>query len=112
MKPSIVVQADCGPQSTLFAKFAGVVETMAPHTDVVDSNLCFEQGNARMVAAYLYTMIPFWPEHTIFVTLMNSQRKIAIRLKNGRILLGSDDGFASMGIYAFGFDSAREVDLD
>lgn len=112
MKPSIAVQSDCGVASTTFAKFTGMVQRIAPNTDVVENNLSFETGNARQVAAYLYTLIPFWPENTIFVSLMNNDRKIAVRLANGRILMGSDDGFITMGIHHFGFDNARLISLE
>ena len=107
MKPSVVIQSDCGYASTTFAKFAGMIETIAPHTDVVETNLSFEKGDSLPMSAYLYTLVPFWRDGTIFVSLMNDERKVAIQLENNSILLGSDDGFSTMCIEHFGFKGAR-----
>ena len=44
---SVVIHSDSGTSGTLYAKAAGIVETISPGTDAVDASQAFEKGNVR-----------------------------------------------------------------
>ena len=73
---SVVIHSDSGTYSTLYAKAAGIIETLSPGTDAVDADQAFEKGNVRQVSAYLFTTVPFWPDGTVFVSLVGDGEPI------------------------------------
>lgn len=112
MKPSIVIHYDHGLGSTLYAKLAGIIQTISPSTEVVEANLAIEKGNTPMLSAYLYTSVPFWPDNTIFISIVGKGKPVAVFLPNGSCILSYDNGDASFTCHHFGFDSAYEIDTD
>ena len=109
MKPAVVILSDCGLASVRFAQMAGVIESLAPHTDVSAGSLVFEKNNIPQISAYLFTAVPFWPAGTVFLSDAGEGKLIAVRLPSGTILIGPDNGFATVSVYSFGYDCAWEV---
>ncbi|MEA5050307.1 MAG: SAM-dependent chlorinase/fluorinase [Oscillospiraceae bacterium] len=107
IRPSIVVQSDCGLASTEFCKIAGSIESAVPDTDVVDCNIALEKGNVPQASAFLYTVLPFWPDGTIFLSLVGEGRPVAVRTSSGSVIVTPDNGTATMCIRSFGFGGAR-----
>ncbi|MBQ6222387.1 MAG: SAM-dependent chlorinase/fluorinase [Solobacterium sp.] len=112
MKPAVVIQSDCGYPSTLFARTAGVIESLSPHTQISAESLGMEKNNIRMVSAYLFTCVPFWPDGTIFLTLLGEGKSVAVRLSSGSILISPDNGICTMCAASFGLDEARHIRND
>ncbi|MBQ2085866.1 MAG: SAM-dependent chlorinase/fluorinase [Oscillospiraceae bacterium] len=110
--PSVVIHSDSGTSSTLYAKTAGIVETISPGTDAVDASQAFECGNVRQVSAFLFTSVPFWPKGTVFVSLVGEGEPIAVRLSSGSIILSPNNGTATMCIDSIGFSDAVLIDPD
>ncbi len=109
---SVVIHSDAGTASTFFARAAGIVETVSPGTDAVDASQNFEKDNAAMVSAYLYTSVPFWPDGTVFLSMVGSGEPIAVRLRNGSYIVSPNNGTATMSAGLLGFDSSRHIDPD
>ncbi len=107
---SVVIHSDAGTASTLYAKAAGIIETVSPGTDAVDASQNFEKGNAAMVSAYLFTSVPFWPDGTVFLSLVGDGEPIAARLKNGSYIVSPNNGTLTMTAGLLGFDCARHID--
>ena len=109
---SVVIHSDSGTGDTLYAKAAGLVETISPGTDAVDASQAFEKGNVRQVSSYLYTSVPFWPDGTVFVSLVGDGDPVAVKLPSGSIILSPNNGTATMCVESFGMDEAVIVDPD
>ena len=109
-RPSVVIHSDSGTSDTLYAKAAGIVESLSPGTDAVDASQSFERGNVRQVSAYLFTSVPFWPDGTIFVSLVGDGAPIAVRLSSGSIILSANNGTCTMCASAIVFRDAVMID--
>lgn len=109
---SVVIHSDSGTYSTLYAKAAGIIETLSPGTDAVDADQAFEKGNVRQVSAYLFTTVPFWPDGTVFVSLVGDGEPIAVRLMTGSIIVSPNNGTATVCADSLGIESARAVDRE
>ena len=96
MKPSVIIHNDCERGSVEFAKLAGIINTVSQNSDVVDANQYFEKDNAAMTGAYLFTTVPFWPEGSIFLSLVGQGRSIAVVLNNSSIIVTRDNGTVTM----------------
>lgn len=109
-RASVVIHSDSGTADTLYAKAAGIMETVSPGTDVVDASQAFEHGNVRQVSAYLFTSVPFWPDGTIFVSLVGEGKPIAVRLSSGSVILSANNGTCTMCASAVGLRDAVMID--
>ncbi|MBR4928515.1 MAG: SAM-dependent chlorinase/fluorinase [Oscillospiraceae bacterium] len=107
---SVVIHSDSGTSDTLYAKAAGIVETISPGTDAVDASQAFERGNVRQVSSFLFTSVPFWPDGTIFVSLVGEGDPIAVRLSNGSVIVSPNNGTATMCIDSIGFSGSVLID--
>ena len=96
MKPSIIVHNDCDFNSVEFVKLAGIINSISPNTDVVDASQYFEKDDVIKVGAYLFTTVPFWPEGSVFLSLVGKGKPIAVVLNNNNIIITRDNGTVSM----------------
>ena len=107
---SVVIHSDSCTSGTLYAKAAGIVETISPGTDAVDASQAFEKGNVRQVSAFLFTSVPFWPDGTVFVSLVGEGSPIAVKLNNGSVIISPNNGTATMCIDSIGFSGSVLID--
>ncbi|MGI5887968.1 MAG: SAM-dependent chlorinase/fluorinase [Oscillospiraceae bacterium] len=105
--PSVVIHDQSGFASTHFAQAAGIIETIQPRVDVDNCNPGIEKGNVRQISAYLFTNVPFWPDGTIFISFVGTGRPVAVKFKNGSILLSPDNGTCTMCAGILGISEAR-----
>ena len=108
----VVLFLDCGDASGQFAKAAGLIQRLAPHTDVSAGQLNFEKGNVRQVAAFLYTTVRYWPDGSVFVSLVGEGRPAAALLSNGSVILSPDNGTATMCAADLGLEKTYLVDTE
>ena len=104
---SVVIHSDRGTGDTLFAKIAGTILSITPGCDVVDGSQGMEKDNVRQISAYLFTTVPFWPDGTLFLSCVGDGDPIAVRLKNGSVILSPNNGTATMCVDSLGMESAR-----
>ena len=112
MASSVVIHSDSGTYSTLFAKAAGIIASLAPEAEIVDACQEFEQGNIRQISAYLFTSVPFWPDGTIFLSLAGEGEPIVVRLASGSYIISPNNGTATMCVKSFGVESVRFIDTE
>ena len=104
---SVVIHSDRGTGDTLFAKIAGTILSITPGCDVVDGSQGMEKDNVRQISAYLFTTVPFWPDGTLFLSYVGDGEPVAVRLKNGSVILSPNNGTATMCVDSLGMESAR-----
>lgn len=112
MKKVIAFHSDCGTLSTQVGKVFGTIKSLAPDTVIESCNVGFEKDNIPQLSAYLFTTVPYWPENSLFLSYMGSGKPIAVKLKNGSVIVSYDNGTSTMCVEHLGFDSAVEIDLE
>jgi len=111
VRNNVVIHSDSGTASTLYARAAGLIESLFPGTEAVDASQNFEKGNIPQVSAYLFTTVPFWPDGTVFLSLCGSGDPVAVYLESGSVIISPNNGTATMCTGAFGMREVRMVDV-
>jgi S-adenosylmethionine hydrolase len=67
----IVLLTDFGLQDSYIGMMKGVIASIAPHVDVVDLTHGIPPGDVHQGAFHLWQSIPFFPDRTIFVAVVD-----------------------------------------
>ena len=113
MKPCIVLQSDFGLSTGLPASMTAVIAKTDPEIRIYD--LCHEvrEYDIRQGASILASTFPYWPDGTIFVSVVDpgvgtDRRSCVALMDNGSLVVTPDNGTLSLL-----FDRIREVrDID
>ena len=113
MKPTIVVQTDFGIGGG--GVMHGTIKKVDPELDVFDANHQVEKFNVRNAARSLNHMVPYWPEGTIFVSVVDpgvgTARKASVaKLKNGSYVVSPDNGTLTILLENPGIEEIRVID--
>ena len=99
MKPIIAIQTDfgVGGGSTVH----GTCLMVDPELEVYEISHSIERFNIRAAARSLYNIVPFWPEGTVFVSVIDpgvgtSRRASVALLNNGSYVVTPDNGSLSL----------------
>ncbi|MDO4198169.1 MAG: SAM-dependent chlorinase/fluorinase [Erysipelotrichaceae bacterium] len=112
MNKVIAYHSDCGLYSTEPGKVCGLIKTLSPDTIVESCSVGFEKDNIMQLSAYLFTTLPYWPDNSLFLSLMGKGRPVAVKTDNGSIIVSYDNGTATMCVKHFGFKGAVLIDED
>ncbi|MBQ6452533.1 MAG: SAM-dependent chlorinase/fluorinase [Solobacterium sp.] len=100
MKPFVVLQSDFGVSTGLPASMTAVITKIDPEIRIYD--LCHEvrEYDMRQAGRILLSTYPYWPEGTIFVSVVDpgvgtSRRSCAALLDNGSVIITPDNGTLS-----------------
>ncbi len=100
MKPCIVLQSDFGLSTGLPASMTAVIVKIDPQIHIYD--LCHEvrEYDIRQAGSILASTVPYWPDGTIFVSVVDpgvgtTRRSCAAMLKNGSVVITPDNGTLS-----------------
>lgn len=109
MKPCIVLQSDFGISTGLPASMTAVIVKTDPEIRVFD--LCHEvrEYDIRQASSILASTFPYWPDGTIFVSVVDpgvgtDRRSCVALMDNGSYVVTPDNGTLSRL-----FDRIREV---
>lgn len=99
MKPTVVLQSDFGHGGG--GAMAGVIKSIDSQVPVYDLNHMLEPLNVRDAAYSLSTVTPFWPDGTVFVSVVDpgvgtQRRSVVAKLKNGSFIVTPDNGTLTM----------------
>lgn len=100
MKPCIVLQTDFGLSTGLPASMNAVITKVDPEIRIYD--LCHEvrEYDIRQASSLLYSTYPYWPDGTVFVSVVDpgvgtTRKSCVAKLKNGSYLITPDNGTLS-----------------
>ncbi|MBO4888517.1 MAG: SAM-dependent chlorinase/fluorinase [Firmicutes bacterium] len=105
MKP-LIIHMDCGPASTEWAKVAGLCQKICPGLNISQGTLTMP--DSLTISAYLYTTLPYWPEGSVFLSLVqkgftkaasdraSASLSVAVQMPNGSIILSPNNGTATV----------------
>lgn len=113
MKPTIVIQTDFGVGGG--GAMTGVIKNIDQEVDVYNANHSIEKFNVRAAARSLSHLVPYWPEGTIFVSVIDpgvgtARRASVAKLKNGSYVVTPDNGALTTLLENPGVEAIRIID--
>ncbi|MBQ9328119.1 MAG: SAM-dependent chlorinase/fluorinase [Solobacterium sp.] len=115
MKPIIVLQTDFSNTWNAVASMKGVIKLVDKELEIVD--LCHEikQFDPWEASLSLASTVPYWPDDTIFVSVVDpgvgtTRRAAAAKLNNGIVVITPDNGTLTHLKYHPGIAEVREID--
>ncbi|MFV0465760.1 MAG: S-adenosyl-l-methionine hydroxide adenosyltransferase family protein [Lachnospiraceae bacterium] len=114
MAAAIVFQSDFGLVDGAVSAMHGVAVTVSPSLKVFDLTHEIPQYDIWEASYRLIQTIDYWPEGTVFVSVVDpgvgsSRRSIAIRTKSGKYVITPDNGTLTHIAKMTGIESARVI---
>ena len=115
MKPSIVMISDFGIDSGLVACMHGMCKMVDSELDVQDITHLIPPFDIKAASYCLQYTVPFWPEGTVFVSVVDpgvgtSRRASVAKLKNGSYVVTPDNGTLTYLHAMIGVEKIRQID--
>lgn len=112
--PTILFLSDFGQRDGAVAVCKGVMIGIAPSARVVDLTHDVPAYDIEYAAEVLEQAVPFYPEGTVVVAVVDpgvgsERRSIAVRTARGRYLVGPDNGIFTLLLEREGLDRAVEL---
>jgi S-adenosylmethionine hydrolase len=112
---ALVIQTDFGTKDGAVAAMRGVAVGVSPKISIYDlshENTPFDLWEA---AYRLKQTAPFWPEGTVFVSVVDpgvgtTRRSIVLKTKSGHFFVGPDNGTWTLVAEELGIEAVREID--
>lgn len=97
MKSDLVLQTDFGLSTGFVGAMYGVIKLVDRSLNAYDLNHEVRQFDIRQASELLKATIPFWPEGTVFVSVIDpgvgtSRKACVAKLKNGSYVVTPDNG--------------------
>lgn len=113
MKPIIAIQTDfgVGGGSTVH----GTCLKVDPELEIYEISHSIEKFNIRAAARSLHNIVPYWPQGTVFVSVIDpgvgtSRRASVALLENGSYVVTPDNGTLSLLLDNPGIRAVRTID--
>lgn len=115
MKRAVVLQTDFGEGSVSVSTMKGVCRIVDPALEVFDSTHSVRQFDVLKASDALFYVVPFWPEGTVFVSVVDpgvgtSRRSCVALLENGSYVVTPDNGTLTYMKDRIGIRQVREID--
>ena len=113
MKPIIVMQTDFGVGGG--SAMHGTCLKVDPELERYEANHSIEKFNVQAASRNLRNIIPYWPEGTIFVSVIDpgvgtSRKACVALLNNGSYVVSPDNGSLTLLLENPGIKAVREID--
>ena len=113
MKPIIVMQTDFGVGGG--SAMHGTCLKVDPELEIYEANHSIEKFNVQAASRSLHNITPYWPEGTIFVSVIDpgvgtSRRACVALLNNGSYVVSPDNGSLTLLLDSPGIKAVREID--
>lgn len=111
----LIIQTDFGTGSASVSAMHGVAAVVDPDLRVDDGNNDVAQFNVLDASESLMYLLPYWPEGTVFVSVVDpgvgtSRRSCVAKLSNGSYIVTPDNGTLTYVKERFGITAVREID--
>lgn len=114
MKPCLVFQSDFTYKEGAVAAMYGVVKQVDPSLEILDLTHEIPQYDIWSASFRLHQVVPFWPQGTIFVSVVDpgvgTPRKACVALtKSGHLVVSPDNGSLTHIAKFIGLTEVREI---
>lgn len=111
----LVFQSDFGLVDGAVSAMYGVAYSVNPDLKIHDLTHDITPYNIWEASYRLIQTISYWPENTVFVSVVDpgvgtDRRSIAVRTKSGRYIVTPDNGTLTHVLRLEGVEAAREID--
>ncbi len=115
MKHAVVMQTDFGVENISVSTMRGVCRQVSENLDIFDSTHAVREFDVLNASDSLIYAIPFWPDGTVFVSVVDpgvgtARRSCVAKLKNGSYIVTPDNGTLTYVVEQLGVESVREID--
>lgn len=115
MKRWVVIMTDFGPDNIGNAAMKGVIANIDSELMVTDMTGNIEPFNVWQASESLLYTEPFWPEGTVFVSVVDpgvgtARRASVAKLKDGKYVVTPDNGTLTHLAAAVGIEAIRQID--
>jgi len=115
MKHAVVMQTDFGTDNLSVSTMKGVCRQICPELDLFDSTHAIRTFDVLAASDALVYTIPFWPEETVFVSVVDpgvgtARKSCVAKLKNGSYIVTPDNGTLTYVKEQIGIVAVREID--
>ena len=115
MSKLLVFQTDFTYKEGAVASMYGVVKGVDRNLEIITATHEIPQYDTYSASYRLYQYVPFWPEDTVFVSVVDpgvgtSRRACVAKLKNGNYVVTPDNGTLTHLDKYFGIVEVREID--
>lgn len=112
---SLVLQSDFGLADGAVCAMYGVAQTVDPQLRIYDLTHEIEQYNIWEASYRLIQTINYWPEETVFVSVVDpgvgsTRRSIAVLTEDNHYIITPDNGTLTHVARICGIRSARQID--
>lgn len=112
-KPIITMQTDFGTGGG--SAMHGTCLKVDPELEIYEISHSIEKFNVRAASRSLYHIVPYWPEGTIFVSVIDpgvgtSRRASVALLNNGSYVVTPDNGTLTLLLDSPGIKAVRTID--
>ena len=114
-KKALVLQSDFGQKDGAVAAMKGVATGVEPDLKIYDLTHEIPAFNVWEGAYRLWQTAPYWPEGTVFVSVVDpgvgtNRKSVVARTKNGQYFVTPDNGTLTLIAEHLGIDAVREID--
>jgi S-adenosylmethionine hydrolase len=114
-KPAVVFQTDFGLKDGAVAEMKGVALSVDPSLQLFDITHEIPTYNIWEAAYRLNQAAPFWPEGTVFVSVVDpgvgtERKSVVLKTKTGHYFVSPDNGTLTLVAKNLGISELREID--
>ncbi len=114
-KPAIVMQTDFGVDNISVCAMKGVCRQVSPELELFDSTHAIRPFDVLNAADALIYTVPYWPEGTVFVSVVDpgvgtARKSCVAKLSNGSYIVTPDNGALTYVKEQLGIAAVREID--
>ncbi|MBR3313794.1 MAG: SAM-dependent chlorinase/fluorinase [Atopobiaceae bacterium] len=114
-KPILVFQSDFTYAEGAVSSMYGVVKSVDRELEIFDGTHYIPKFDTWSASYRLYQSLPFWPEGTIYVSVVDpgvgtSRRACVARTASGHLVVTPDNGTLTHLARYVGIDEVREID--
>jgi len=115
MKSMLVFQTDFTYKEGAVSSMYGVVKSVDRELEIIDGTHELPQYDTWSASYRLYQSLPFWPEDTVYVSVVDpgvgtKRRACVARTKDGHYVVSPDNGSLTHIKRMIGIEAVREID--
>ncbi len=115
MKPILVFQTDFTYKEGAVSSMYGVVKSVDRELEIIDGTHELPQYDTWSASYRLYQSLPFWPEGTVYVSVVDpgvgtGRRACICKTKSGHYIITPDNGALTHIARFIGIEQIREID--